>query len=311
MAPVGLVPANRVAKTPRRAKSSKASPEGAAPTAPRPQSRAASSPFDPATGEWISVPAPAAAPDAAKKGGATTFWNIVLIIDLALLGVFGLFGAWVGGVLIAAPDSELAQRYRDGFVLDSARDVLVNSFVPFVMFGIIPLLWLLGTRVQPVEGTKRFLQLHNPARAILRGVGLAVICLLGVVALASAYELALNGLDGLKDPSSGEDNPAVASILEHLNWPLAVAVALFSGVGEEIFFRGLLQRKLGLWPQALLFGFSHLAGGYLPQVAAGLGIGILFGFVMKRGGSLYTIITAHVLYNFTLLAVALVFPEYA
>ncbi len=290
--------------------------------APRP--RVAPVPtFDPATGDWIPLAAPtpavaadargngpgADAPDASKKGTAGyILWTLLLWIDLVLLGLSTLVAIAYGAILLFAPDSATADSIRDQLQVGSRSDLVVNTLVSLVAFGLIPLLWVLGTRRRPVEGTKRFLHLHDPGKGILRGVLLTIPLLIAVAVLVSLYTLATEGVDGLTNPDESV-NPAVQEILDNLTWPLAVLIAVGAGVGEEIFFRGLLQRYLGVWGQAVLFGLAHSTGGYLPQILFALALGVVFGLLLKRGWSLWSLIVAHVLYDFTLLALALVAPE--
>ncbi|MHB1261220.1 MAG: CPBP family intramembrane glutamic endopeptidase [Thermoplasmatota archaeon] len=282
--------------------------------------------FDPATGDWIAVPATAPAgagigaearlpqaevdaPDAPKEGTAGyVLWSILLWIDLALLGFSTLVAIGYGAILLFAPDSAAADSIRDQLQAGSRSDLVVNTLVSLVAFGLIPVLWLLGTRRKPVEGTMRFLHLHEPAKGVLRGVLLTIPLLMAVTLLVSMYTVATEGWDGLSNPDEGV-NPAVQEIIDNLTWPIAVLVAVGAGVGEEIFFRGFLQRYLGVWGQAVLFGLAHSTGGYLPQVLFAFGLGILFGLLVKRGWSLWSLIVAHTLYDFTLLAMALVAPE--
>jgi membrane protease YdiL (CAAX protease family) len=78
-----------------------------------------------------------------------------------------------------------------------------------------------------------------------------------------------------------------------------VIVALFSSLGEELLFRGLLVPALGLWLSALLFGGLHQMKG--PSRWAWVGwacvVGLLFGVVFVSTGSLLGPIAAHALIN--------------
>ncbi|HET9953601.1 MAG TPA: type II CAAX endopeptidase family protein [Polyangiaceae bacterium] len=76
-------------------------------------------------------------------------------------------------------------------------------------------------------------------------------------------------------------------------------LALFSSLGEELLFRGLLQPSLGLWFQALLFGVLHQVSGpsrWAWVTWAGL-VGLLFGMIFAATGSLLGPIAAHALIN--------------
>ncbi len=78
----------------------------------------------------------------------------------------------------------------------------------------------------------------------------------------------------------------------------AVLVGLSAGVGEELFFRGLLQPLLGLALASVIFGLAHVAG----RDMAGFGIwamlmgAALGGLAIATGGLLAPII-AHGVYD--------------
>jgi len=98
------------------------------------------------------------------------------------------------------------------------------------------------------------------------------------------------------------------SIPELLSGILVIGV--FAGVGEELFFRGLIQPKmqryfqsphLGIWITAFIFSAIHLQFyGFLPRMF----LGALFGYLYHYTGSLFYPILGHILNNtFTLLLV--------
>jgi uncharacterized protein len=83
--------------------------------------------------------------------------------------------------------------------------------------------------------------------------------------------------------------------------PLGIAaVALFSALGEELWFRGLLQPWLGIWLQALIFGIVHsqLRGpGRWAWVSWATIMGLSFGAIFALTGSLAGPMAAHALIN--------------
>ncbi|HZC19519.1 MAG TPA: CPBP family intramembrane glutamic endopeptidase [Rubrobacteraceae bacterium] len=81
-------------------------------------------------------------------------------------------------------------------------------------------------------------------------------------------------------------------------WDL-VLVSVFSGVGEEAFFRGALQPMLGILATSILFGTLHVGPDrrYLAWTLWAVGMGFLFGFLYEWAGSLLAPTTAHVLHN--------------
>lgn len=76
-------------------------------------------------------------------------------------------------------------------------------------------------------------------------------------------------------------------------------LALLSGFGEELLFRGLLQPEVGLLPQALLFGIVHQLPGpsrWVWVLWATL-MGLVLGAVFQLTGSLLGPLGAHALVN--------------
>jgi len=96
---------------------------------------------------------------------------------------------------------------------------------------------------------------------------------------------------------------ALAERLAETLGPLSLAeialLAVASGIGEELFFRGALQPRVGLVAASLLFGAAHLvptrplALWSLFAAAAGL----LFGLLFERTGNLVAPVVAHVAVN--------------
>lgn len=89
-----------------------------------------------------------------------------------------------------------------------------------------------------------------------------------------------------------------------------LVIGVFAGVGEELFFRGLIQPKMqgylqsphwGIWVTAIIFSAIHVQFyGFLPR----LFLGALFGYLYHYTGSLFYPILGHILNNtFTLLLV--------
>lgn len=87
----------------------------------------------------------------------------------------------------------------------------------------------------------------------------------------------------------------LGALLGPLGTGHCVALAVFSGLGEEALFRGVLQPWLGLVPASLLFGLAHfvprrnLAPWSLFTVVAGLLLGGLYDWT----GNLVAPIVAH------------------
>jgi len=79
----------------------------------------------------------------------------------------------------------------------------------------------------------------------------------------------------------------------------AIWLAVFSGLAEELLFRGALWSHLGLWGTTLLFGLVHIVPrralwGY-PLFAAGAGL--MLGILRDASGSVFPAMLAHVTVN--------------
>lgn len=90
----------------------------------------------------------------------------------------------------------------------------------------------------------------------------------------------------------------VVGIAGNISLPQAVALAIGSGVTEEVVFRGLLQTHLGLIVASVLFGAIHWdrAVKVYPLVSGVIGLGL--GLVTIASGSLVPAIVIHVVNNF-------------
>ncbi len=78
-----------------------------------------------------------------------------------------------------------------------------------------------------------------------------------------------------------------------------VLVAIFSGLGEETFFRGALQPEFGLVVASLVFGLVHVGPDrrYLVWTAWAVLAGFMFGALYEITGGLLAPILAHSAHN--------------
>ncbi|RYY99273.1 MAG: CPBP family intramembrane metalloprotease [Chitinophagaceae bacterium] len=94
-----------------------------------------------------------------------------------------------------------------------------------------------------------------------------------------------------------------------------IFIAVFAGVGEELFFRGIVQRLFikgtrspwaGILIAAFLFSFFHMQFyGFIPRFL----LGILLGAAYWYSGSLWTAILAHFAYDALFIIIAYFKPE--
>lgn len=92
----------------------------------------------------------------------------------------------------------------------------------------------------------------------------------------------------------------LAGALGRPGWADTFVIATLSALGEELFFRGLVQYYWGWIPAALLFGLLHFPSRrrLLPWTVFALSIGAGFGYWMHLTGDLLSPIIAHFTINF-------------
>jgi membrane protease YdiL (CAAX protease family) len=129
---------------------------------------------------------------------------------------------------------------------------------------------------------------QSPAATVLLGLLTAACTLcLGLV----AYRLL---------PSLREISEELAPrLVDGADATSLVAVSIFSGVGEEAFFRGAVQQEFGLVVASLLFGLAHVGPDrrYLLWTAWAVLAGFVFGTLYEVSGGLLAPILAHSSHN--------------
>lgn len=179
----------------------------------------------------------------------------------------------------------LALSSADALALDALASAaaLALAAASLACFAREPLADRLGLRAGSLGGTR---------------IALAA---LGVVGLSHAAEATLH-LAGLTSPGLVRFDDALAGLgPERIAFPL-VAIALGSATGEELFFRGLIQRGAArvigsggaIAVTALAFGAAH--GDWLHGTAATV-LGAYLGAIAARAGSIRPAIAAHVANN--------------
>jgi uncharacterized protein len=128
----------------------------------------------------------------------------------------------------------------------------------------------------------------------LFGESLGVSALLGVLTAACTVTLGLLAYRFL--PTLREISEELAPrLVDGAASTNLVLVAIFSGVGEEAFFRGALQQEFGLVIASLLFGVAHIGPDrrYLVWTAWAVLAGFAFGLLYEVSGGLLAPILAH------------------
>ncbi len=124
--------------------------------------------------------------------------------------------------------------------------------------------------------------------SLLGGAALAAVVLLGTPALLRL------------SPQMRRLAADIREILEGSSQRALLVMALASGIGEEVFFRGGMQTSLGLLATTLIFGLLHGLPGtrYAAWGAFALVVGLGLGLLRELEQGLWGPILAHVCINF-------------
>lgn len=195
------------------------------------------------------------------------FWNVALGLNLAFLATVVIANA-------ATPTNPGSLE---------AGDYLLGSLFLLAAYVWVPLRW------QQVHSNRSWPQiLHD-----VMGDRLRLQHLLRGVALGVAISLALFAIGVLLLWIGWEPDAGTGVRLGEGTWPILLIFPLVVGVGEEVFFRGFLQRHLGWIPQGILFAALHLPAATPLHVLVPLVVGLGFGYLVHRGTSLWVTIAAH------------------
>ena len=132
-------------------------------------------------------------------------------------------------------------------------------------------------------------RVEGAGRALLVGAAVAVLfigVLAGVAALLSPFV-----------PEEALQNDVPLEIARSVGVAGAFVLALASSVGEEIFFRGFLQPRLGLVATSVFFALAHFSYGSIAEVVVVLFLSFALGFLFKRTGNLLAPIATHFTFN--------------
>lgn len=110
------------------------------------------------------------------------------------------------------------------------------------------------------------------------------------------------------------DNEKVVEVLQQQSALTLLAIVFLAPVGEELLFRGYLQKKLGFLARnaaagvvlsSILFAVLHARFGSVAEIAGAFTASIIFGVYVNKNKLVIPAIVAHALVNLYAVAVAL------
>lgn len=227
--------------------------------------------------QWLPIQADNAVHTTALSMTATAFGlNLFQMIALAPL----LFAT-------TATEEGVRRLQEQGGV--SYLDVLVFPLLTLMLAA------LLGVGLYVRRNQEEALARLGLAPLSLPQLGIVVGCTGLMLALAVLTERAWEAVDPVGLRQVGGLSKALLGNFTGLVG--AVAIGVSAAIGEEAFFRGAYQPRMGLVPTTLLFASFHVQYGITPATALVLVIGLILGILRQRT-SLTVCILVHFLYNF-------------
>ena len=232
---------------------------------------------------------------------------IVSMVSVALS--IPLFGRQTVDMLNGAPD------YTNVHYIYLLQFLQISSQIGVFLLPVFLWSYFTGGMKNDFAGLK-----VRPAIPILLYASLSVLVALPLIGVLSSWNeslslpASLQELEAWMKDSEKTAEEMTLAFLDSPSWRMLAVnffmVALFPALGEELVFRGALQRIFASWFRnhhaaillsAFLFSAIHLQFyGFLPRFL----MGIMFGYFFYWSGSLWIPVVAHFINNFSALMVA-------
>lgn len=208
-----------------------------------------------------------------------------------------------GSLLQGAFAYELSLR-EDGADLLADVDgvaLFVGLALSLVILVVPVVVYVVAVHGLSLRGALDALGVHarNLQKAVGAGIGLTVVAFIATLVVGLA-------LQQVGFEAENERALAIARAITPLG---AFTIAAIAAVSEEVFFRGYLQPRVGLTGQAVVFALAHLSYLHVGQIVVTFLLGLGFGYVYRRTGSLVAPMLAHFLFNFVMLMAGIYAPD--
>jgi uncharacterized protein len=225
---------------------------------------------------------------------------VTVLLSIVLSSVF--FHKSTGDILASLSNPENSENLnimRFMQVLQSIGLFILPPFILLKMYGEPVAKWL---KIDKSPG------LHTSFYVILiMVVAIPVINLLGTLNAAMQFPHALKGIEDWMRASEVSAQKLTELFLSVTSYPGFIfnifMMAILPAIGEELIFRGLLQRIFTDWTNSIHWGIIISATifsaihfqffGFIPRFL----LGVLFGYLLAWSGSLWLPIIAHFLNN--------------
>jgi membrane protease YdiL (CAAX protease family) len=249
-------------------------------------------------------------------------WMQLLLFMGMAIGIFLVISLFGMGLLSGMTGVSLSQMSDSSSwgnkpeMLTHVRGMLLIQFLG--LFVIPSLLFAYFSDPHPMD----YLHLHKPWKSIYWVIGIILLLVAipvveytGLLNRKINFGAAQGWMQGMEDQAAAQikfmlGRHTMGELITNI-----VFIAVFAGVGEELFFRGILQRMfikasrnpwVGIIFTAILFSALHVQFfGFFPR----LFLGILLGALYWYSGSLLVAILAHILYDAFFITLAYLQPR--
>lgn len=232
----------------------------------------------------------------AARGGYNPY---SVVHTAALMLCLYFFSTQIIGFILSGGLEGVADEFASGL---SVWDVILTA-LPQIIIPVVGVGW--GIR-RNLPQTLRRLGLDIPTGEQL-GVAFGVVVLLFVFIIT----VSVIWQGAVSQETFEEQSQASNALSESIGtlW-MAFFIAAMAAVSEEIAFRGALQPIFGLWPTSVLFALIHMQYTFTPATLIIFGVALGFGWLRQKYNTTVAI-SAHFLYDFVQLALAVSMPEEA
>jgi membrane protease YdiL (CAAX protease family) len=249
--------------------------------------------------------------------------QLIIVIGIALFNLFffGLIGTLIlskiTGISLAVLSDPLQWDYNNQGIITYIRGMQIVQFIVLFLIPSLLCSYLFSL------SSRTYLGLRKPSMGIYFLIGILVMVIsfplvqwLGELNQSVRFP---TGIEGWLKAREKEAEKAIHALLSRQTIKeLLLNILLIAGlaaVGEELLFRGILQRLfirifkspwVGIIVAAFIFSAIHMQFyGFVPRFI----LGVLLGALYWYSGSLWVSILAHFIYDAVLIVVAYFHPE--
>ncbi|NQX96797.1 MAG: CPBP family intramembrane metalloprotease [Flavobacteriales bacterium] len=249
------------------------------------------------------------------------FTQFILILSLCLVSVvlFSIIGTLAAALIYSFNPSEI-NNLGDPNIIEGMK--LIQLFSAIGLFIIPPITYGVATSKKSFQKLS-ISSFQKPINYLLILVLMIVLTpFISWVIEVNANMVLPDFMSGIEQWMRDSEHNAEQATKAFLTFNgigsllyILLIVAIVPAIGEELLFRGVLQKifinwsknaHLGIWVSAILFSALHMQFfGFFPRLL----LGILFGYIFYWSKSLWVPILGHFINNGVVVVISYLYPE--